>query len=69
MELWIIASLAAALFQTVRFMLQKQLSAVALSAAGAIKDAAGFDAVFAAIVVLLLAYAVAAFARRGAARP
>ncbi|MBO9472615.1 DMT family transporter [Shimia sp. R10_1] len=35
MELWIIASLAAAAFQTVRFMLQKHLAQVKLSAAGA----------------------------------
>ncbi|SHJ71869.1 hypothetical protein SAMN05444000_11231 [Shimia gijangensis] len=35
MEFWIAASIAAALFQTVRFMLQKHLSQVALSAAGA----------------------------------
>ncbi len=35
MDLWIAVSIAAALFQTVRFMLQKQLSHVRLSAAGA----------------------------------
>jgi len=35
MEFWIIASVAAACFQTVRFMLQKQLATGALSAAGA----------------------------------
>lgn len=35
MEIWIAASIAAALFQTVRFMLQKHLSQVSLSAAGA----------------------------------
>lgn len=35
MELWIVISIAAALFQTVRFMLQKQLSQVRLSPAGA----------------------------------
>ncbi len=35
MDLWIVISIAAALFQTVRFMLQKQLSLVQLSAAGA----------------------------------
>lgn len=35
MELWIAASVAAALFQTVRFMLQKHLSGLSLSAAGA----------------------------------
>nr|WP_093321116.1 DMT family transporter [Shimia haliotis] len=35
MEFWIIASVAAAAFQTVRFMLQKHLAAVSLSAAGA----------------------------------
>ena len=39
------------------------------SAAGAIKDRAGFDAVFFAMVVLLGAYALAAFWRRGAAFP
>ncbi|MEP2534155.1 DMT family transporter [Shimia sp.] len=35
MEFWIVASIAAALFQTVRFMLQKHLAQVSLSAAGA----------------------------------
>lgn len=35
MEIWIIASLAAALFQTIRFMLQKHLASGALSAVGA----------------------------------
>ena len=35
MELWVWVTFCAAGFQTVRFMLQKQLSAVALSAAGA----------------------------------
>lgn len=35
MELWIVASVAAALFQSVRFMLQKHLARVALSAGGA----------------------------------
>ncbi len=35
MSLWIPVTIAAALFQTVRFMLQKSLSAVKLSAAGA----------------------------------
>lgn len=35
MSLWMIATLLAATFQTLRFMLQKQLSAVALSATGA----------------------------------
>ncbi|MCV6584344.1 MAG: DMT family transporter [Marinibacterium sp.] len=35
MSLWIPVTLAAALFQTARFMLQKSLSAVTLSAAGA----------------------------------
>ncbi len=35
MEFWIVASVAAALFQTVRFMLQKHLAQVSLSAAGA----------------------------------
>ncbi len=34
-DLWIIVTIAAAVFQTVRFMLQKQLSAVTLSAGGA----------------------------------
>ena len=34
MELWIFASVAAALFQTVRFMLQKVLSMDVLSTAG-----------------------------------
>lgn len=35
MEFWIAASIAAALFQTVRFMLQKHLAQATLSAAGA----------------------------------
>ncbi|MGR3712456.1 MAG: EamA/RhaT family transporter [Shimia sp.] len=35
MDFWIIASVAAAAFQTVRFMLQKHLAAVTLSPAGA----------------------------------
>ena len=35
MELWIVVTIAAAFFQTVRFMLQKLLSASALSSAGA----------------------------------
>lgn len=35
MELWVIATLAATAFQTIRFMLQKQLSMGALSTAGA----------------------------------
>lgn len=35
MDIWIAASVAAALFQTVRFMLQKHLTQVSLSAAGA----------------------------------
>ena len=35
MDLWIVISIAAAAFQTVRFMLQKHLSQVRLSAAGA----------------------------------
>ena len=35
MSLWIIATLFAATFQTVRFMLQKQLAAASLSATGA----------------------------------
>jgi len=35
MSLWILASLAAAVFQTVRFMLQKTLADTSLSAAGA----------------------------------
>lgn len=35
MDLWIIVSLGAAFFQTLRFMLQKYLSGISLSAAGA----------------------------------
>ncbi|WP_435141493.1 DMT family transporter [Pseudopelagicola sp. nBUS_19] len=35
MEIWILASIAAALFQSIRFMLQKYLSQAALSATGA----------------------------------
>jgi drug/metabolite transporter (DMT)-like permease len=35
MEIWIVLSLAAALFQTLRFMLQKKMAQVTLSASGA----------------------------------
>lgn len=35
MELWVFLAIAAAFFQTIRFMLQKQLSAIKLSASGA----------------------------------
>lgn len=55
MELWIAASIAAALFQTVRFMLQKHLSQVSLSAAGATFARFVYSA---PIVVAILAFQV-----------
>ena len=54
MELWIIASVAAAAFQTVRFMLQKHLAQVALSAAGATFARFVYSAPIAAAVLATL---------------
>lgn len=54
MELWITLSIAAAAFQTLRFMLQKQLSMGALSAGGATLARFFYSAPF--IVALALAY-------------
>lgn len=51
-EFWIIVSLAAASFQTVRFMLQKHLATVTLSAAGATFSRFLYSAPF---IVLLVA--------------
>lgn len=53
MEIWIIASVAAALFQTVRFMLQKVLSIEALSTAGSTFARFAYAAPFAAVLTLL----------------
>ncbi|MEM9550484.1 MAG: DMT family transporter [Pseudomonadota bacterium] len=57
MSLWIPITIAAALFQTVRFMLQKSLSAVTLSAAGATFARFAYSAPL--IVIALLAYLLA----------
>ncbi|WP_422049485.1 EamA/RhaT family transporter [Shimia sp.] len=54
MELWIIASVAAAAFQTVRFMLQKHLAQVKLSAAGATFARFVYSAPIAAAILLTL---------------
>ncbi|PSL19665.1 DMT family transporter [Shimia abyssi] len=54
MELWIAASLAAALFQTVRFMLQKHLAKVSLSAAGATFARFVYSAPVAVLVLLIV---------------
>lgn len=59
MDLWIIATLSAAFFQTLRFMLQKHLSTHALSAAGS--TFARF--VFAAPVVVALTLGYGALTR------
>ncbi|MBD3662495.1 DMT family transporter [Sulfitobacter sp. TSTF-M16] len=56
-ELWIIVTLLAATFQTVRFMLQKQLATATLSAAGATFSRFVYSAPF--ILVLLLVYMAA----------
>jgi len=56
-DLWIWASLAAAAFQTVRFMLQKQMAQATLSAGGATFARFFYAAPF--IVVLLALYATA----------
>ena len=57
MELWIVATIAAAFFQTVRFMLQKLLSASALSSAGATFARFLYSAPL--VVVFLALYCVA----------
>ena len=53
-ELWIVVSLLAATFQTVRFMLQKQLATNTLSAAGATFSRFFYSAPF--ILILLAGY-------------
>lgn len=57
MEPWIVLSIAAAAFQTVRFMLQKHLSMGALSAGGATLARFVYSAPF--VVVLTLVYMAA----------
>ena len=57
MELWIVVTIAAAFFQTVRFMLQKLLSASALSSAGATFARFLYSAPM--VVVFLALYCVA----------
>ena len=57
MELWIVVTIAAAFFQTVRFMLQKLLSASALSSAGATFARFLYSAPL--VVVFLVLYCVA----------
>ena len=57
MELWIVVTIAAAFFQTVRFMLQKLLSASALSSAGATFARFLYSAPL--VVVFLALYCVA----------
>ena len=57
MELWIVVTIAAAFFQTVRFMLQKLLSASALSSAGATFARFLYSAPL--VVVFLTLYCVA----------
>lgn len=57
MELWIIVTIAAAFFQTLRFMLQKMLSASALSSAGATFARFLYSAPL--VVVLLVIYCAA----------
>ena len=57
MELWIVVTIAAAFFQTVRFMLQKLLSASALSSAGATFARFFYSAPL--VVVFLALYCVA----------
>jgi drug/metabolite transporter (DMT)-like permease len=63
MEAWIILSVAAAAFQTLRFMLQKQLSLGTLSAGGATLARFAYSAPF--VVALVAAY----LAVQGAALP
>jgi len=53
MEAWIILSIAAAAFQTLRFMLQKQLSLGRLSAGGATLARFAYSAPFVVILVVL----------------
>jgi len=60
MPIWILVSVAAATFQTVRFMLQKSLSTVKLSAAGATFARFAYSA---PLVALLLALYLAATGR------
>lgn len=62
-ELWILVSIAAAAFQTVRFMLQKVLATATLSAAGATFSRFVYSAPF--ILALLAIY----FAASGTAMP
>lgn len=57
MELWIVVTIAAAFFQTVRFMVQKLLSASALSSAGATFARFLYSAPL--VVVFLALYCVA----------
>ena len=57
MELWIVVTIAAAFFQTLRFMLQKLLSASALSSAGATFARFLYSAPL--VVVFLALYCVA----------
>ncbi|MDO6726352.1 DMT family transporter [Cognatishimia sp. 1_MG-2023] len=52
MDLWILLALAAAFFQTLRFMLQKQLSAVKLTASGATFARFVYSAPIAATIAL-----------------
>lgn len=54
MEIWVLASVTAALLQTIRFMLQKQLSTASLSAAGATFARFAYSAPF--VVILLAIY-------------
>ncbi|TMV08898.1 EamA/RhaT family transporter [Ruegeria sediminis] len=54
MSLWIPVTVAAALFQTVRFMLQKSLSTVKLSAAGATFARFAYSAPLAALALWLV---------------
>ena len=57
MELWIIASVGAALFQTVRFMLQKVLSMDVLSTAGSTFARFAYAAPAAALATVLYLWA------------
>lgn len=67
MEFWIVASLAAALFQTVRFMLQKHLAQATLSAAGATFARFVYSAPLAVLVLVLCLFAGARAPMPGAA--
>lgn len=53
MEIWILATIAATVFQTLRFMLQKQLSMGALSTAGATFARFAYSAPLLALVLML----------------